>query len=264
MAFVVCLVGSAAGPHRAEAEETGAPNVAAARRHYDKARADYEQGAYREAIAELDAAHALDPSAKDLVFNLGVVHEKLGDIDDALQWFRLYSSMNLTAPEADRAEAYTRRLEGAKKELEQSRARRPATPDTAPAPAPAATAPAKTPEPPPPHGRIDALTIATAGFAAAGLLTGVTLAVKATADSPASSFVTGRDGTYADLVSQTDTAHAEAVAADVAFSVGLAAGIACAYLYLTRPRASTPSTAAPAVSATPILGGAAIVFRGTL
>ena len=40
------------------------------------------------------------PNAKDLVFNLGVVHEKLGDIEDALKWFRLYTTMNLTRDRA--------------------------------------------------------------------------------------------------------------------------------------------------------------------
>ena len=79
-------------------------------------------GSYREAIGELEAAHTLDPNAKDLVFNLGVVHEKLGDIDDALKWFRLYTTMNLTGPERDRADAYVHRLEGAKKELEDKQA----------------------------------------------------------------------------------------------------------------------------------------------
>src|ERR1700722_13757047 len=121
MLALLAGLGAAASAHArsASAQDTNAANVAAARRHFDKARADYEQGAYREAIAELEAAHALDPSAKDLVFNLGVVHEKLSDIDDALQWFQLYTTMSLTPPERDRADAYIKRLEGAKRELAQ-------------------------------------------------------------------------------------------------------------------------------------------------
>ena len=89
--------------------------MAAARRHFDKARADYAQGLHREAIAELEAAHALDPAAKDPIFNLGVVHEKLSDIDDALQWFQLYTTMTLTPQERDRADAYIKRLEGGRR-----------------------------------------------------------------------------------------------------------------------------------------------------
>jgi tetratricopeptide (TPR) repeat protein len=90
---------ASSSPRRASAQDTDAASVAAARDHFEKARAFYGQGAYREAVAELEAAHALDPSAKDLVFNLGVVHEKLADIDEALQWFQLYTTMNLTAQE---------------------------------------------------------------------------------------------------------------------------------------------------------------------
>ena len=120
LALVAAVLLPAARP--ALADETSPANVAAARKHFEKARADYAQGAYREAIGELDAAHALDPNAKDLVFNLGVVHEKLADIDDALKWFKLYTSMNLTPTERDRADAYVKRLEGAKKELDAKRA----------------------------------------------------------------------------------------------------------------------------------------------
>ena len=130
---------ASANSRSAWAQETSSANVAAARRHFDKARADYEQGEYREAIAELEAAHALDPSAKDLVFNLGVVHEKLSDIADALEWFQLYTTMSLTPQERDRADAYIRRLEGAKKEL----AQRPPGP-----PAPAARSGPALPETP--------------------------------------------------------------------------------------------------------------------
>lgn len=263
LALVVGILGATAwAPRDASAEDSAAPNVIAARRHYDKARADYEQGAYREAIAELDAAHALDPTAKDLVFNLGVVHEKLGDIEDALQWFRLYANMNLTPQEADRAGAYVRRLEGAKKELEQSKASPPMAPAAgAPSTPPAAAAPEPQPAS---HGRVDGLTIATAGIAAVGLLVGTTLAVKALSDQPPTGFVTGRDGTYTDLVNQTDQAHAEAVAADVAFGVGIAAGLACGYLYWMRPHATPAKVGGTSISASPLPGGAALVLRGTM
>src|SRR5579864_2676749 len=105
LALVVCLA-AAAAPRLGFAEETSQANVAAARKHFEKARAYYGQGAYREAVTELEAAHALDPSAKDLVFNLGVVHEKLSDIEEALKWFRLYTTMDLVPQERDRADAY--------------------------------------------------------------------------------------------------------------------------------------------------------------
>ena len=254
-------------------------NVAAARRHFDKARAFYEQGQYREAIGELDTAHALDPSAKDLVFNLGVVHEKLGDIEEALQWFRQYAGMNLTAQESDRAEAYVRRLEGARREVESSHEGPPrkAAPTTAPAAAPEPPAPPERPEtqappsPPPPSSppvaapaperrpspsRFDAPVIATGVVAGVGLLTGVVLGIKAVVDRPGSDFVTGRDGTYGDFTSQIDSAHSEAVAADIAFGVAAVAGLACGYLYWLRPHSTGASGATNAsISAGPLPGG---------
>jgi tetratricopeptide (TPR) repeat protein len=248
-----------------------APNVAAARRHYDKARADYAQGAYHEAVTELEAARSLDPTAKDLVFNLAVVHEKLGNIDDALRWLKLYVTMNLTPQESDRAEAYLRRLEGAKTEVDKSRQQRAAEPAPAPAPAPsAASAPAEPPAPPS-RPRFDAATILAAGVATGGLVVGIVMGVKALSDQPASDFVTGRDGTYADLAHQADVAHGEAVVADVGFGVAVVAGVTAAYLYLSRARSrpAVSALAGPAsgttLTAAPLAGGGAgLVLAGHL
>jgi hypothetical protein len=147
--LAACVGVVLSSPHRGRAEDASAANVAGARKHFEKARAFYSQGAYREAINELDAAHALDPNAKDLVFNLGVVHEKLADIDEALKWFRLYTTMDLVPQERDRADAYIRRLEGAKREIEDQQAA------AAPSPPPALptrplTAPPENPTPAPP------------------------------------------------------------------------------------------------------------------
>jgi tetratricopeptide (TPR) repeat protein len=268
------LVASLA-PLPCRADESPAANVVAARRHYDKGRAFYEQGAYRDAIAELEAAHALDPSAKDLVFNLGVVHEKLGDLDDALQWLRLYASMNLTPQESDRAESYVRRLEGVKRQRDQDAARRPTTaasasvtpeepaPPEAPAPAPPAPPPPPPPEPDRrPASRFDALTVTTGAVAAVGLIAGTTLGIKALADQAPSGFVTGRDGSYQDLVNQVDGAHAEAVAADVSFAVAAVAGLAFTYLFWFRSQGSP--TVGTTISAVPLQRGAALMLGGTL
>jgi tetratricopeptide (TPR) repeat protein len=263
-----------ADPRAASAQDAGptsSANVAAARRHFDKARAEYSQGSYREAVSELEAAHALDPSAKDLVFNLGVVHEKLADIDDALQWFQLYTTMSLTPQERDRADAYIKRLEGAKKEVAQRPAETPAPPGSA-----TATAPPETqllpmgPSPPPPptqHGRLDGATIAAISVTGAALVFGTVLAVKAKVDEPPTGYVTGQDGTYGDLKGSADFAHREAILADAGFGLSIVAGITAAVLYFARPRdssaAKAPAPAASAVSATPLTGGGALVVQGS-
>jgi len=250
--------------------EPASADVAAAREHFQKARTHYEAGEYRDAISELEAAHQLDPSAKDLVFNLGVVHEKLADIDEALEWFRLYTTMDLTPQEHERADAYLRRLEGAKTEIEQKRAAQQASQRGTQQPSqatPAAPTPSSTPTErvrPRETGRVDAWTLAAAGTAGAALIFGVVMAVKAKTDQPSSDFVTGRDGTYADLSNRVNSSHTEAVVADICFGISAAAGAAAAYLFFARPRDSLPpqpTTGATTVSAGPLVGGGALFVR---
>ena len=78
--------------------------------HFKRARDLYQAGSYKDAIVELEEARKLDPEARDLVFNLGVVSEKLSRIDDALRYFRTYLEMpNVTAQEKSRAEGFIRR-----------------------------------------------------------------------------------------------------------------------------------------------------------
>src|ERR1700690_594840 len=285
LALVGCI--AAAGvPRSSLADETSVANVVAARKHFEKARSYYGQGAYREAVSELEAAHVLDPNAKDLVFNLGVVHEKLSDIDEALIWFRVYTTMDLVPQERDRADAYIRRLEGAKPEIDEKLAaqQQPLPEPTAPSPQstaqqlsrpPPANAPQRPsvfrPAPlplspaPPPNGRVDALTLSAAGLSAAALATGVVLAVAARAENDQLSHsVTGLDGTYWDLVHKVDSAWYKAIGADIGFGVALVSGITTAYLYFGRPRSGPrPSTGSTTVSAGPVSGGGTLIVKGS-
>jgi Tetratricopeptide repeat len=270
LALLAGLVATAsANPRPATAQDAGptsSANVAAARRHFDKARTDYAQGSYREAIAELEAAHALDPSAKDLVFNLGVVHEKLSDIDDALQWFQLYTTMTLTPQERDRADAYIRRLEGAKKELAQHPPEpSPSGSTGAPSPSESALLPIGPPPPAGPRrGRIDGATIAAVSVTGAALVFATVMSVKAEVDQPPTGFVTGRDGTYPELQSRTDTAHREAIFADAGFGLAIVAGVTAAVLYFARTRdSSVPAPAPITVSPTPLTGGGGLIVQGS-
>src|SRR5438270_111868 len=50
----------------------------------------YRNGQYRAAIDKLEEARRLDPTAKELPYNLGMVHEKLGALDDAIRFFEQY------------------------------------------------------------------------------------------------------------------------------------------------------------------------------
>ena len=111
-------------PASAQSLEEGAH--AEAQRHFAKARELYGQGNYRDARLELLEAKRLDPTSKELVFNLGIVDEKLALFDEALEQFRGYREMaDVTEAEKSRADAIILRLEGAKKQLEDQKKNEP-------------------------------------------------------------------------------------------------------------------------------------------
>lgn len=227
--------------------QTKAPtqNQIDAEQHFQKARALYKAGSYKEAIDELKKAHDLDPTAKDLVLNLSTVNERLGNIADALDYMRQYEKMDLTPAEHDKAEQAIHRLEGAKKELdakaEADRQRLLAQEQQ--------QQQQQNTQPQPenrPHGRIDALTIGAAAVAVAGLTVGTIFGLKALSDKPpASGYVTGTgpgaSGTYQDLQDAASHSHSEAQISDVAFIVGGIATIGTAVLYFARTRDKHPT-----------------------
>jgi tetratricopeptide (TPR) repeat protein len=245
----------AEGTRKALAPSASPEAQAAARDHFQRARELYQAGSYHEAIAELEAALALDPYAKDLVFNLGVVSEKLGNIDDALRHFRHYSEMDLQPAERARAESLIKRLEGAKREVKPE--------EKAPAQArQPAEAHGERPSQSPAHGRIDVLTLSAAVIAVGGIAVGTIFGVKALSDNPQS------DGHYASysayLREQNDaeSAHREAKVSDVAFVVGGAALVATVALFLLRTKDPKASQSV-GVSAAPLAGGACAFVGGS-
>ncbi len=215
-------------PASAQSLEEGAH--AEAQRHFAKARELYGQGNYRDARLELLEAKRLDPTSKELVFNLGIVDEKLALFDEALEQFRGYREMaDVTDAEKSRADAIILRLEGAKKQLEdQKKNEPPAIVEPPP--------PKETPQGPPPRGRVDGATLGAAGVGLVGLAVGAIFGFKALAERPGAGFTTGRDGSYADLVAKSDAAHTSAVVSDVGFAVGIVGVAAAAVLYFARPK----------------------------
>ncbi len=238
--------------------ETSPEAVARAKEHFQKGRELYQAGAYREAIGELEAAHALDPHAKDLVYNLAIVNEKLGQIDSAINYVHRYQEMDLDPPERARADAYLKRLEGAKKEMETSRP----GPVVVVPPGPAGDETPPQPEPQQPRGRIDAATLTAAGVAVAGFGVGIVLGVKALADRP-TNFVAGKTGTFQELESQQQSAHNEAIVADIGLGVGVAAAAVTAYLYFGRTKKPRDKTTTR-VTVSPVASGGqgAVVMLG--
>jgi len=218
---------------------------AKAEEHFKSAKELYSAGKYSEAITELEAARALDPKARDLVMNLGIVNEKLGKFDDAIAWFKTYLEMEgVTPQERAKAEGSIKRIEGAKRE--------------APVPAVTATttstaAGARTPPPPPPdkpeRGRIDAATIAAGSVAIVAIGVGSYFGIHSLATRP-DNFVTARDGSYAALQERQKDAHTSAIIADVGIGVGIVALLATAYLYFGRTK-DPKAVVAPSTGATP-------------
>lgn len=229
-----------------------------AREHFERAKALYQTGAYRDAIRELEQAHTLDPSAKDLVFNLGIVHERLGAYDDAIAYFQQYTAME-TVTDAERAKAETivRRIEGAKREAEQKKTKAPATDAGKTA---SETSDGQT-SPPASHarGRVDAATLTATSLAIVGFGVGAAFGIRALSLDP-SGFVTGRDGTYDDLRRRADDAHTSAIIADVGFGVGVISAALATYLYFGRTKTSSSLRA----SAAPLPGGGAFAIGGVL
>lgn len=200
-----------------------------------KARSLYEAGDYPDAIAELETARALDPYAKDLVFNLGIVHEKALHIDEALHFYRLYLDMDIEPAERARAELIIKRLEGARTHV----APTPTVTVTVPVPTTTVIVPTS-----PAHGRFDGLTAISGILALGGFGVGAGFGIAALSARPPSNYITGgqgdpnANGTYAQLQSMVDQAHFYAVIADIGFITGIVFTVVTLGVYFGRTKKS--------------------------
>jgi tetratricopeptide (TPR) repeat protein len=225
-----CAVGIP-GTHMpsARADDTRGPMhmpPPAALDHYNRGRAHYQAGRYREAVDELEQALTLDPGSPNLVYNLARVYELLGDIDRALPHYEHYRDM-LPASAIDertRIDITLQRLRGARSELlpkqEPERQLRP--PNLI----------ARTE-----RGVADAAFWTLASFSlaalAAGGVSGI-LALRAEKDSR--DFVLGRDGGLTDRDQKADRADRLALISDVSLAVGAVGGLTSVLLYALRTR----------------------------
>jgi tetratricopeptide (TPR) repeat protein len=226
---------------RAEAAKTEA-RAAEAKRLHDLARELYDDGEYRKAIEKLEQALALDPEGKELVYNLGLIHEKLAEPLEAERWFRRYLEVETDPVLRERTLRALKRIEGVKRDQAAARARQveSAAPTGAPAPS------AAPPPPPPPSTTtrpVGPWVWITGGVAVSALIVGNAFAISAVSKSPGSDARTGGSVGVADLQADADAAHSRAIIADVSFVVALLAGAGAAYLYLSTP--PVPRTAAP-------------------
>ena len=227
---------------RADEPPKKTPNQQKAEQHYKRARELYQLGRYREAITHLELAIKLDPSGAELYYNLGLVHEKLGDIDEAVDAYRRY--LKILGPDAekeeiDRIKVIIKRLEGAKAEVKAREAKLV-------------------------EHRFTPLSLGLligSGVCAVGLTVSGLLAIKHDRDARAYS-VDGVDGLVA-RQKQIKSSKNEAIAADIFAGVGLAALGAGLTLYFTSEfqKADDPNhLPAPktSVSLLPLCSGAAL------
>ena len=198
-----------------------------AKEHFDTAREHYANGRYREAIEELEAALVLDPGGADLVYNLGVINEKLQEVDNAILYYRRYIDMIDDAEEQQRVTKIVLRLEKARDELAAAKAKEEQE-ATAAQDEPQRDAGAAE------KGRMDGWVIGAGALAVVGLAGGTYFGLQALSNKEDNPETRPNGPTYQDLEDDADKAHQQAVFADIGFGVAVAAGATAAILYFAR------------------------------
>jgi tetratricopeptide (TPR) repeat protein len=214
-----------------DGDAAGGTSSVGAPEHFERALTWYRAGKYRRAVEELNLALDRDPGGKDLVFNLALVQEKLGDLDGAIRSLVRFQSLEKDPTELERAAQAIQRLQGARAELAANR------PHFAALPAPA-------PAPPRVRGKFDAWVIGTGSVAVASFVVGTVFGVRALTMSSSSEAGSARDS---------------ALIADLAFATSVLAGAGSVGLYLGRYADSPAQLALPI--ALPRVSAAGLVLR---
>lgn len=227
---------------------------------YRSGREHFEAGRYREAITDLERALTLDPGSATLVYNLARVHELLGELDVAIDYYARYLRL-LPESETDeraRIRETIGRLQGAQSHVGPPAHQGP-PPDVAEEDEPRWVNE---------RGVVDLPFWVAAGASAALFVAGGAVGfVALDRESLAQDFVLGSDGTLAERDDIANQADSLAVTADVLLLGGAAAAITAALLYALRTRTverfpEHPQQAEPFVATD---GSAAVVgVRGSL
>jgi len=237
--------GSETGPTE-DQPKGGAELEEKARAHFERALELYRGGDYAGAAKELNAALELDPNSRDLIYNLGLVYEKLGNLDGAIAQFERLLEIEKHPAELERVRRALSRLEGARRFAE-ARAAAVAPRVEPPAPPPPSPRPVRQerprtgPESPQP---LDGWVLGAGALALAAVSAGVTLGVAALAVHPGSEPKTSSGQSIQEVEDRAELAHSLAVAADIALAVGVVSGGVAFGLHLGRagPRESGPET----------------------
>lgn len=231
--------GVAPQPQRKRGERGDEPRPAPAaqseaQQHFERALEHYRAGRYRAAIDALRAALALDPGSKDLVYNLALVHEKLGELDAAILALQRYLELEEDPVEVQRAEQAITRMRGAREQLEIT-ALAPMAPSSPPSAPPQPTpTPANPAEPQ--TDRVDSWLLAGAGVAAVSALVGVVFGARALA-----MHANAGGGSAKAREDRERQAEESALIADIGFSMSLLASAGTALLWFGRSGRAAPS-----------------------
>lgn len=203
----------------------------AARPHFDRALELYRAGRYADALEQLKEAAALDPNGKDLFFNLALVHEKLGQLPQAVAALQRFRELETDATERERARLTIERLRGA----EAAALAKPSGAEPVCAEPTRAAAPAGA-------GRPTAVLVGAASLAVVSLVVGAVFGAKALADD------VGETGTSAKLSlgqlrERGRRSARAALVADIAFAIGAASAGTFAGVWLLSPTDPAQRTA---------------------
>lgn len=219
----VGVVTSATCPAQVPTHSSEPSGEAGAHPHFDRALELYRAGRYADALAELKQAATLDPNGKDLFFNLALVHEKLGQLPEAVSALERFRELETDPKERERARLTIERLKGA----EEAAQKKP----FAPGPCPALTE--ATPREPAPSSTKPIL-IGAASVTLASLALGTIFGIKALADDPNNEPTTSTLSASA-IHARAARAQREALVADVAFAVAGASAATFAGVWLLAP-----------------------------
>ena len=229
--------------------------------HYERGRQEYLAGRYREALYELRAALELDPSSPNLVYNVARVYEDLGELDQAIRYYRRYRGLlpREAGDERDKTAKIVRRLEGARDEQAQAKAA--ALRERGGLRSPNEQPPIQSS---PGNGRADLAFWLVAGtgvaLAAGGGVTGWFALER---EQQLSDFVLGKDGSFDRREQLRKQANRFALASDVMSVAAGTAILSAAILFFSRSSEPSPSRPPSArVALLPSRHGAQLQWEG--
>jgi tetratricopeptide (TPR) repeat protein len=235
-----------------------------AKRHFELGKTYYAQAAYKRALEAFQESHKLSGKPA-LLFNIGKCHEALGNLKEAITFYRQY--LDATGKKDTNTEARIKNLES------RIAAQKPEPPpEPVPKPAPSRTAPSARPVPPAPPPRTEEPTFrrrgvgwmtitgwSLVGLGAASLATGI--AMGALAKGRASEVEDAyKDNTHdwADIKDTEQQGKRFNIGMIVGISVGVVAAGGGAALLILAPRQERR------VSVSPLFDGESIGMTAAL